>query len=337
MSGGALEFGRPMALLLLLAVPLVFWAARRHRSRAPVLHLPSRALVEGVRPTIAARLRWLPDFFRMVAVALVAASLANPRARTTEVLDLTHEGIDVMLVFDVSGSMRAVDFKPHDRLHVAKEITGEFIDGRPNDRIGLTIFAGEAYTLVPLTRDHTSFKEIFDTVSYGVIEDGTAIGNGVATALLRLRESEADTKVIVLITDGDNNAGQIAPMQAAAMAKKLGVQIHTILVGDGGEAPYPAGKDMWGRTVYRNVVIPVDAELLERMSGLTGGRSWVATDREALEQDFQELLDELDRTEIEDESARVSYLPLFPLFVLPAVLLVLLELLLGATRLRRFP
>ena len=337
MTGSGVELGRPLALVLLLAVPFLIWVAKRYRDRAPVLRLPGRVLVEGIQPTVAQRLRWLPMACRVVAVALVAVALSNPRVRTTEVLDLTHEGIDIMLVFDVSGSMRAIDFEPNDRLHVAKEITASFIDGRPNDRIGLTIFAGEAFTLVPLTRDHVSLKEIFDTVSYGVIEDGTAIGNGVATALLRLRESEADTKVIVLITDGDNNAGQIAPMQAATMATKLGVQIHTILVGDGGKAPFPVGKDMWGREVYRDVIIPVDAELLERMSGLTGGRSWVATDRKGLERDFQELLDELERSVIEDESKRVSYLPLFPLFVLPAVLLVLFELLLSATRFRTFP
>lgn len=337
MTEGTLELGRPIALLLLLAVPLVYLVARRYRSRAAVLRLPGRVLVEGIRPTFAQRLRWLPSAMRIMAVGLVAVALAHPQERTTEVLDRTQEGVDIMIVFDVSGSMRAIDFEPHDRLHVAKEITSDFIDGRSNDRIGLTIFAGEAYTLVPLTHDHTALKEIFAGVSYGELEDGTAIGNGVASALLRLRESEADSKVIVLVTDGDNNAGQIAPMQAAAMAEKLGVQIHTILVGDGGAVPFPAGKDMWGRTVYRDVVIPVDAELLERMSGLTGGRSWIATDREELEEDFQELLDELERTVIEDEEALVSFTPLFPLFVLPAVLLVLLELMLSSTRLRTFP
>jgi Ca-activated chloride channel homolog len=337
MSFSALELARPMALLLLIAVPLILWVARHHRRRAAVLKLPGRALVEAVRPTLVQRLRWLPVALRALAVMLVAVGLARPQARTTEIEDLTYEGIDIMIVFDVSGSMRAVDFKPNDRLHVAKEVTAEFVSRRPNDRIGFAIFAGEAYALAPLTRDHTSLKEIIMGVEYGHIEDGTAIGNGIATALLRLRESDAETRVIVLITDGDNNAGQIAPMQAAAMAKQLGVPIHTILVGDGGAVPFPVGRDMWGRPVYRDVVIPVDPALLEAMSGMTGGRSWVATDRRGLERDFQALLDELDRTEVSDELVQVRYVELFPLVVLPAVLLVLLELLLAATRFRTFP
>ncbi len=336
MMGAGLELGRPLALLVLLVVPLLIWSMARRR-RDGVLRLPASSLVRGLPRTLAQRLRWLPSVMRVLAVFLVALALTDPRSRTLEDLDVSHEGIDIMVVFDVSGSMQAIDFKPHDRLHVAKEVTADFVGGRPADRIGLTVFAGEAYTLVPPTHDHTSLKEILHSVEMGVIRDGTAIGNGVATALLRLRESEAESRVIVLITDGDNNAGQIAPMEAAAMAKKLDVSIHSILVGDGGPAPFPVGKDMRGRPVYREVVIPVDAELLERMSSLTGGRSWVATDRRGLERDFQDLLDELERTAISEETKTFRYVPLYPAFVLPALLLVILELFLSATWLKRFP
>ena len=331
------QLARPGALLLLLALPLVIWALARARSRRPILRLPSARLFDGLPQTAWARLRWLPGALRVLALALLVLGLARPQIRASRSEDLSVEGIDIVLALDVSTSMRAADFKPKNRLHVARQVISDFIQQRVDDRIALVVFAGAAYTQAPLTFDHGILREVLDSVQTGVIEDGTAIGNALATSLNRLKESEAKSKVVILVTDGDNNAGNISPSEAAAIAARLGVRVYPIMVGKGGRVPYPSGKDFLGRTVYTQVELPVNPALLADLAEQTQGRAFVATDTESLRETFQTILDELEKTQLIEGGVYVNYTEVFALAVLPALLLLLLEQLLLATRLRPFP
>lgn len=331
------QFARPWALLLLALLPLVWlWAARGRKSR-PVLRLPSAALYQSARPTLASLLRGLPAVLQGLALVLVVGALARPQVRSSKNEDVSVEGIDVVLVLDVSTSMKAADFKPTNRLAVAKRVMADFIEKRINDRIGLVVFAGEAFTQAPLTLDYPVLLDVLDAVRMGVIQDGTAIGNALATAVNRLRGSDAKSKVIILVTDGDSNAGNISPTQAAAIAAELGIRVYPIMVGRGGEVPYPAGRDAWGRIAYRNVRIPVNPELLKEIAATTQGHYYRATDRASLEENFQEILDELEKSKLMEGGVYVNYTEVFPLMALPAVLFLMLAHLLSATRLRTFP
>ena len=200
--------------------------------------------------------------------------------------------------------MRAADFEPENRLHVAKEVLKDFIGRRRSDRIGLVVFAGDAWTQAPLTLDQGILRDLVDRLRFGVIEDGTAIGNAVATAVNRLRESEARSKVVILITDGDNNAGNVSPQEAAGMAKALGIRVFPILVGKGGLVPYPVGVDFFGETVYERREFPVNPELLKQIAETTGGAYTDATDRETLEHGLQAVLDRMEKTRIFEVGGR---------------------------------
>ncbi|MDF1564709.1 MAG: VWA domain-containing protein [Deltaproteobacteria bacterium] len=331
------QFARPWALLLLALLPFVWlWVARGRKSR-PVLRLPSAALYANTRPTLASLLRGLPALFKALALLLVVGALARPQVRSSKNEDVSVEGIDVVLVLDVSTSMKAADFKPVNRLAVAKRVMADFIEKRVNDRIGLVVFAGEAFTQAPLTLDYPVLLDVLDAVRMGVIQDGTAIGNALATAVNRLRSSEAKSKVIILVTDGDSNAGNISPTQAAAIAAELGIRVYPIMVGKGGEVPYPAGRDAWGRVAYQNVRIPVNPELLKEIAAATGGSYYRATDKKSLEENFQAILDDLEKSKLMEGGVYVNYTEVFPLLALPAVLLLFFSYLLAATRLRTFP
>ncbi|RMG18696.1 MAG: VWA domain-containing protein [Deltaproteobacteria bacterium] len=329
------QFARPFALLLLVAVPYVLVAMWLYRRRTPRLRFPSSHLAEGLKPTLWTRLRWLPPLLRVLAVALAVLGLARPQVRAQRTEDVTVEGIDIVIALDVSTSMRAVDFKPRNRLHVAKQVIADFIRKRVNDRIGLVVFAGEAYTQAPLTLDYNVLLDVLKSVRMGVIEDGTAIGNALATSLNRLKKSKAKSKVVILVTDGDNNSGNISPTEAAAIAKQMGVKVYTIMVGKGGKVPYPVD-GLFGKR-YQYVEMPVNPALLKQIAKTTGGEFYVATDRESLERNFQSILDELEKTKLMEGGTYVRYTEVFPLAILPAVLLLFLELLLSATRLKTFP
>jgi Ca-activated chloride channel family protein len=237
------DFHSPRVLWLLALVPFIIaWAFVERRKRA-VLRFSAASLLfaqgRGVRPYFL----WLVPALRVTAFMLAVVALARPQERDSRVKDLSVEGIDIMIAFDLSSSMEAADFRPNNRLHVAKEVLVEFLSGRSNDRIGLVVFSGEAYTQSPLTLDYNVLKEVVKQLRTRVLEDGTAIGDAVATALNRLRDSEARSRVVVLITDGDNNAGRVSPLDAADAAKALGIPVYTILVGKGGKVPFPAGQD----------------------------------------------------------------------------------------------
>jgi Ca-activated chloride channel family protein len=325
-----LRFAHPLAVALVpLAVALVGFVAFRRRSdrAAPLMHARASELGR-LRRGLVARLRDLPTVLRLLAVALVGIALARPQ--TTHVdQDLELEGIDIVIALDVSGSMEETDLLPN-RLDAAKLVIQNFVKRRKSDRIGLVVFGRDAYTHIPLTLDHGTFLRMLGELSVGIIDGkGTAIGNGVGVALNRLRRSDAKSKVVILLTDGDNNAGNISPIEAAQIAQKLGVKIYTILAGanDSSDAPAAAGGP---RQRY-----PVNPKLLEQMATMTGGNPYLASDTRALAQRFESILAELEKSRLQDRG--VLYAELYPRFLGPAFVLLLVELAMRLTRWRRLP
>jgi len=332
-----LSFAHPWALLGLAAALFAAYALHRRRARVPRLRIPSSADARALPRSVWARLWWLPGALLVVALVLTSIGLAGPRLRGVRQRDLAVEGIDIVVAFDLSTSMLAADFRPKDRITVAKEVLKNFIQSRQNDRIGLVVFAGEAYTQCPLTLDYRVLEELLDQVRTGVIVDGTAIGNALATAVNRLRESTAKSRVIILITDGDNNQGNISPLQAAQIAKDLGIKVFTILIGKGGRVPYPTGTDLFGRPIYEPVEIDVNPELLQQIAAVTGGSYYPATDKASLESGLRAVLDSLEKSKIYEASGSAHYDEWYARFFLPAAVLLLLSLGLRSTRLLGAP
>lgn len=324
----------PWLLLLLAVIPAILawriWQARRRQSS---IRYPSLAILEGTGRSLAARLAWLPTALRLAALALLILAFARPQAGQAEEEVLTR-GIDIMMVLDNSTSMAAEDFRPRNRLVVAKEAVAEFIQGRRSDRIGLAVFAGSGYTACPLTLDYDVLLEVLTGIELAERDEGTAIGMGLGIALNRLRSSDATSKVVVLLTDGRNNRGQIDPSTAASLARTLGIRAYVIGVGTRGEAPYPVDDPLLGRR-YVYLRADIDEDSLREVAQTTGGRYFRATDRDSLREIFQEI-DELEKTEIRVRHY-TQYTELFPWFAWPGFGLFLMELLLVNTRLRRLP
>ncbi len=331
------SFQNIAAVWALLAVPALVVAAVVERRKRAVLRFSAATALfrqgRGFRP----RLLWLLPALKVVALALAVLAWARPQERDSRIRDLSVEGIDIMLALDLSTSMEAADFRPHNRLHVAKEVLVEFLSSRQNDRIGLVVFSGAAFTQAPLTLDYSVLKDIVMQLKTQVIEGGTAIGDATATALNRLRDSDAKSRVLVVITDGDNNAGKVSPLDAAQAAKSLHIPVYTILVGKGGKVPFPAGSDVFGNTVWKDVEIPINPELLQTMSKMTGGEAYRAVDRASLKEGLQKVLDSLERTKILEGGASATYKEHFHPFLLAAFICLALELLLRHTWLRVFP
>ena len=330
-------FHSPDVLWLLVLVPAILvWAWVERKKRAVLRFSAASQLFKqgrGVRPYLL----WLLPTLRLAAFAFAVVALARPQERDSRIKDLSVEGIDIMIALDLSTSMEAADFRPNNRLHVAKEVLTEFLAGRSNDRIGLVVFSGAAYTQAPLTLDYGVLKEVIKQLRTRVLEDGTAIGDAVATALNRLRDSDAKSRVVVLITDGDNNAGRVSPLDAAEAGKALGIPVYTILVGKGGKVPFPAGQDIFGQQSWRDVEIPINPELLQKIATMTGGEFYRATDRESLKQGLQKVLDSLERSKLLEGGAMATYRELFHPFLLIAAALLVLEFFLKSTLLRVFP
>lgn len=331
------EFHSPKVLWLLTLIPLIIvWAVVERRKRAVLRFSAASELFKqgrGIRPYFL----WLLPALRIGAFAFAVIALARPQERDSRLKDLSVEGIDIMIALDLSTSMEAADFRPNNRLFVAKEVLSEFISSRANDRIGLVVFSGQAYTQAPLTLDYGVLKEVVKQLRTRVLEDGTAIGDAVATALNRLRDSEAKSRVVVLITDGDNNAGRVSPLDAADAAKALGIPVYSILVGKGGKVPFPTGQDIFGQTAWRDVEIAINPDLLKEMAARTGGEFFRATDRQTLKDGLQKILDSLERTKLIDGGAMATYRERFHPFLLLAAFLLVLEFLLRSTVLRVFP
>ena len=327
-----ITFVHPWVLLFWVLIPaLIAWYVFRGGKRNPSLTLPEAAFFTDLKPTFRQMFRHMTFGVRMMAVALIILALARPQSSTSR-QDVTVEGIDIVIALDISSSMLAEDFSPN-RLEAAKSIASDFSEGRPSDRIGLVAFAGEAFTQCPLTSDKTVLLNLFRDLKDGMIEDGAAIGDGLATALNRLRESTAVSKVIILLTDGENNRGNIDPLSAGEIAQKYGVRVYTIGVGTRGMAPYPF-KTPFG-TQYQNVEVKIDEDLLKQIAGMTGGQYFRAENNAGLEQIYSEI-DQMEKTRI-DVTEFHNKSEEFRPFVLLAIFLLMLELVMAYTLFRTYP
>ncbi len=328
-----MNFASPHCLWLLAGLPLLIaYYVWRQRQGGATIRISSVDGLLGAPKSLRYWLRHVPFVLRIAAVGAAIVALARPQG-IEENARTNTEGIDIVLAIDVSGSMLARDFKP-DRISAAKEVAGEFISDRVGDRLGLVVFAGEAYTQSPLTTDQGTLQTLLARIRSGLIEDGTAIGNGLATAINRLRESDAKSKVVILLTDGVNNRGEIAPLTAAQIAKAQGIRVYTIGVGTEGMAPYPA-VDMFGNMSFVQQKVEIDEAVLEQIAGSTGGRYFRATDKQALKAVYDEI-NRLEKSKIE-VFQHVTYHELFLPWLLAAIALLLVEFLLANLVLRRIP
>ncbi len=328
-----ITFLNPEAFLLLLIVPLVgVWYYWRRRERYVNLKLSSLQALAGVN-SIRGRLRSMLPLLRILAFMALVIALARPQEVLKEE-EVNAEGIDILLVMDLSSSMLAQDFRP-DRLEVSKRVAAEFVDKREYDRIGLAVFAGEAFTQCPLTTDHRVLKDFLAQLECGTLQDGTAIGDGLATAINRLKESEAKSKVVILLTDGDNNAGYVNPLMASEIAREFEVKVYTIGVGSRGKARAPVSRSADGRYIFGLATVQIDEELLKNIAEETGGKYFRATNEQSLEQIYAEI-DRLEKTKIEVTTLR-RYSEEFYRFAFWGMLFLVLELLLRYTFLRSIP
>jgi Ca-activated chloride channel family protein len=325
------RFEDPLVLGLLVALPVLFWV-RASRRRRPAIRYSAVSDIQAAGVSKARVMAILPPTLRGLALAAFIVALARPQTGITTENVLT-EGIDIVMVLDVSSSMLAEDLEPN-RLEAAKAVGIDFVAGRRNDRIGLVAFAGQAFTQAPLTFDYAVVQSLFDELDVGMIEDGTAVGMGLATAVKRLQASPAESKVVVLLTDGRSNRGEIGPVTAAQMAQALGIRVYTIGAGSQGTARVPM-PDPLGGTRYANMRVDIDEATLQEMAELTGGRYFRATDNESLASIYTEI-DELERTEIEVENF-TQFGEEFPLPLGLGFLLLVADFGLAQTVLRRLP
>lgn len=322
-----LNFAHPLVLLLLLSLPLWAWWRRRRGRRLEAIPFPlTGVLAKGPQPSLA-WMRAVP-WLRGIAIAGFVIAVAQPRsgARSTHV---NSEGIDIALAVDISSSMLAEDFQPQNRIEVAKEKVKRFVLGRKSDRVGLVAFSGEALTQVPLTTDYPVLLAAIDNLQVGQLEDGTAIGTAIATAANRLRTAPGRSRVMVVLTDGENNRGAIDPRTAAQAAAAFGIRIYTIGVGSEGMAAVPVGRSLFGLR-YENRPVKIDEALLTEIANSTGGRYFRAKDGEAL-QNIYEQIDRLERSIVE-QRAYVRYIEQFRWPLIAAVLALLGELFVLARR-----
>lgn len=328
-----MRFANPYLLwLLVLLAPMIAYYIYRTLQGGAAIRIST---IEGVRRaprTLRYWLRHAPFVLRCAAFVLLVVALARPQD-VDEQRRSSAEGIDIMLAVDVSGSMLARDFKP-DRITAAKEVAGRFIADRYGDRLGLVVFAGEAFTQSPLTTDQSTLQTMLSRIRSGIIEDGTAIGNGLATAINRLRESDAKSKVIILLTDGVNNRGEIAPLMAADIAADMGIKVYTIGVGTRGKAPYPV-VDMFGNMSFQPMDVEIDEKTLEGISERTGGRYFRATDNDKLQSIYDEI-NQLEKSKVEVTDYTV-YHERFLALLLAALGVLLLEFVFSNIILKRIP
>lgn len=323
-------------LLLLLLIPYVIWYFLYRKKSEPTMRMSDTRAYVFAPKSWRTRLIHLPMLLRCLTFIMVVLVLARPQTRNSWDSQ-TVEGIDIMLAMDVSTSMLAEDLKPN-RLEAAKNVAAEFISGRPNDNIGLTIFAGEAFTQCPMTTDHASLLNLLrnvrtDIAARGLISDGTAVGMGLANAVSRLKESKAKSKVVILITDGSNNMGDISPMTSAQIAQSLGIRVYTIGAGTNKVAPYPM--NVGGTTQYVNIPVEIDSKTLSDIAAVTEGNFYRATNNKELKQIYKDI-DKLEKTKMNVKKFSKRYEAFQP-FALAAIICLLLELLLRNTILRRIP
>jgi Ca-activated chloride channel family protein len=291
-----IEFAHKDFFWLLTLIPLCLaWYILFLNKRRPSINLSTATRVKSFGANWKVYLRHSIFTLRMLALAALIVAMARPQSSSSW-QDVTTEGIDIIIAMDISGSMLAEDLKPN-RIEASKKIAMDFIDGRPTDRIGLVVYSGESFTQCPLTTDHSVLKNLFAEIKNGMIEDGTAIGLGLANAVSRLKDSEAKSKVVILLTDGVNNRGDIPPLTAAEIAKAFKIRVYTIGVGAYGQAPFPF-QTPFGGTVYQNVDVKIDEALMQDIARTTGGKYFRATNNESLKSIYQEI-DEMEKSKIE--------------------------------------
>ena len=333
-AGSGLRLENPWFLLGFLALPLIIAAGMLDRRYSGRVRFPLAGLLTAVGPGLRTKFLPVSTGLRTAAVAFIVLALARPQDSSKRE-ETETEGIDIVMTLDVSLSMKASDLEPT-RLAAAKAVVQDFIKRRKNDRIGAVIFAENAYTLCPLTLDYSVLSTMIHDIELGVIGgQATAIGNAVGVSLNRLRNSDAKSKVIILLTDGTSNAGNISPEQAAQFARTLGIKIYTVLMGKRDVAQVSQGLDFFKQQIFGQQNVPINRELLVKMSEDTGGAFFEATDRKGLVSSFHSILDALERSRIEDQG--VVYAEVFSKYLWPAIVLMLLDLFLGLVILRRFP
>lgn len=329
---GSITFLHPSAFfILLLLIPLIGWYVLKHKDIQASLQIST---IKGFSRLPKSPMEWMrhiPFVLRNLAIVLLVIVLARPQSSNRMENKIT-EGIDIVMALDISGSMLAQDLKPN-RLEAAKDVATQFVSGRPNDKIGLVIFAGESFTQCPLTTDHPVLVNLFNDIKTGMLEDGTAIGMGLATAVARIKDSEAKSKVVILLTDGMNNRGDIAPMTASEIAKTFGVRVYTIGVGTVGMAPMPI-QTVFGQQTQM-VEVKIDDQMLTQIAEMTGGKYFRATDNQKLAEIYAEI-DQLEKTKIEVQEYSKRSEEYLPFAILAAVLL-LAELVLRNTIFRNIP
>lgn len=329
-------FANPWVLSLLLLIPVLAVLKGRFGG-TPSIIFSSTQTLEAVGVRRRSRAGDLLTALSLLALVSLIIGLARPQLGST-ITRTEASGIDVMLVIDVSRSMLAEDFtiggQRTNRLEAVKQVTERFIDERPNDRIGIVAFAGRPYLVSPMTLDHNWLVQNLDRIQIGLVEDGTAIGSAIASAANRLKDKDAKTKFMVLLTDGDNNMGKVTPITAAEAAKALDVRVYTIGAGTRGTAPFPL-TDPFGRTVYQNVPVEFDENTLQQIASITGGEYFRATDTRSLEQIFNEI-DQLEKSKIEIERI-AQYTDLFPWFLMAGLSLLIVEVFASQTIWRRLP
>ena len=317
--------------LLLLLIPLIVWYIVRLSKMQASLKLASTNAFKGLRPSLKVYMRHLPFLLRVISIALIIVVIARPQS-VNSWEETESQGIDIVLALDVSGSMLSQDLQP-DRLQAAKKVAAEFVTDRKNDNIGLVVFAGESFTQCPLTTDHSVLLNLLNEIEFGLIEDGTAIGLGLATSVNRLKESESESRVVILLTDGTNNRGQIAPLTAADMARSYGIRVYTVGVGTTGMAPTPVQTPFGVR--MQNLPVEIDEKTLTEIAAMTGGQYFRAQDTEGLRQVYEEI-DEMEKYLISVQNVTQRQEMFLP-FALVAMALILIELLLRRTWLRVIP
>ena len=329
-----MEFASPKILwFLLLLVPLAAYYIYRCRQGGAAVTVSTTDTVKRAPKTFRYYLRHIPFVLRCAALSLIVVAIARPQS-AEHYTNTTTEGIDIVLAVDVSTSMLAKDFTP-DRLSVAKEVASEFISDRTGDRIGLVVFAGESFTQSPLTTDQSSLQTMLGRITSGIIEDGTAIGNGLATSINRLRESDAKSKVVILLTDGVNNRGEISPLTAAKIAKDMGIKVYTIGIGRRGTAPYPLFDNQGREVDVVNMKGEIDEKMLRNIASQTGGEYFRATDKKTLEAIYEQI-NTLEKSRVEVEN-RTTLHEEYLVFVLWALAALLLEFIINRVVLKRIP
>ena len=337
MKFDVLSFSQPWWFLLLLLIPVIAWL-KGGKGPTPAIRFSFVApLKPFCRPRPGGRggFRWLLVFF---ALGSFIVALARPRLGNTQDT-IESSGVDIILALDVSGSMLAEDFtlgsERASRIEVVKDVTRRFIQGRPNDRIGIVAFAGRPYLVSPLTLDHAWLGKNLERLRIGLVEDGTSIGSAIASAGNRLKSRQSKSKIIVLLTDGDETVTTVPPATAAEAARTLGIKIYTIAAGTNGTAPYPAGRDFFGNKVYRNIAVTVDEGSLRKVAEIGGGKFFLATDTKSLDKIFGEI-DRLEKTEVKLQH-RVEWRDLFSWFIGAGAAIAALHLLLSQTAWRTAP